>query len=141
MAEKFERSKPHINVGTIGHVDHGKTTLTASILKVLTAHGMKASQKSVDQIDAAVDGYVEQALLLDLDAAEGDIGHLQAGATQDPLLQGGFLPFRSPGFTLAEETDAQGSGSGVFQEGATADLGVARGSHVVLQGMMRMRIC
>ena len=53
MAEKFERSKPHVNVGTIGHVDHGKTTLTASILKVLTAHGLKASQKSVDQIDAA----------------------------------------------------------------------------------------
>lgn len=53
MAEKFERSKPHINVGTIGHVDHGKTTLTASILKVLAAHGLKAQDKSVDQIDAA----------------------------------------------------------------------------------------
>ncbi len=53
MAEKFERTKPHINVGTIGHVDHGKTTLTAAILKVLAAKGMKASDKSVDQIDAA----------------------------------------------------------------------------------------
>lgn len=53
MAEKFDRSKPHINVGTIGHVDHGKTTLTASILKVLTANGMRAQDKSVDQIDAA----------------------------------------------------------------------------------------
>ncbi len=53
MAEKFERTKPHVNVGTIGHVDHGKTTLTAAILKVLLAHGKKAQDKSVDQIDAA----------------------------------------------------------------------------------------
>ena len=36
MADKFERNKPHVNVGTIGHVDHGKTTLTAAILKVLS---------------------------------------------------------------------------------------------------------
>lgn len=53
MADKFERSKPHINVGTIGHVDHGKTTLTAAILKVLAAKGLAAQDKSVDQIDAA----------------------------------------------------------------------------------------
>jgi elongation factor Tu len=53
MAEKFERSKAHINVGTIGHVDHGKTTLTAAMLKVLAAKGLAASDKSVDQIDAA----------------------------------------------------------------------------------------
>ncbi len=53
MAEKFERTKPHVNVGTIGHVDHGKTTLTAAILKVLAAKGFKASNKNVDQIDAA----------------------------------------------------------------------------------------
>jgi len=53
MAEKFERTKPHLNVGTIGHVDHGKTTLTAAILKVLSAHGFKAQDKNVDQIDAA----------------------------------------------------------------------------------------
>jgi len=53
MAEKFERTKPHINVGTIGHVDHGKTTLTAAMLKVLGMAGFTASQKSVDQIDAA----------------------------------------------------------------------------------------
>ena len=53
MAEKFERNKPHVNVGTIGHVDHGKTTLTAAILKVMSAQGMIAQDKSVDQIDAA----------------------------------------------------------------------------------------
>lgn len=53
MAEKFERTKPHVNIGTIGHVDHGKTTLTASILAVLGAHGMTAQHKSVGEIDAA----------------------------------------------------------------------------------------
>ncbi|MFH1413081.1 MAG: elongation factor Tu [bacterium] len=53
MAEKFERTKPHINVGTIGHVDHGKTTLTAAILVILGKKGMKASNKTVDQIDSA----------------------------------------------------------------------------------------
>ena len=53
MSEKYERTKPHINVGTIGHIDHGKTTLTAAILSVLTATGHKATQKSVDQIDSA----------------------------------------------------------------------------------------
>ena len=37
--EKFERSKPHVNIGTIGHVDHGKTTLTAAITKVLSEKG------------------------------------------------------------------------------------------------------
>ncbi len=52
-AEKFERSKPHVNVGTIGHVDHGKTTLTAAMLAVFAAKGMKASHKGVNEIDAA----------------------------------------------------------------------------------------
>ncbi|MEA3421907.1 MAG: GTP-binding protein, partial [Acidobacteriota bacterium] len=40
--EKFERNKTHINVGTIGHVDHGKTTLTAAILKALQLKGLRA---------------------------------------------------------------------------------------------------
>jgi len=53
MAEKFERTKPHVNVGTIGHVDHGKTTLTAAITKVLNMAGYKARVESVDQIDNA----------------------------------------------------------------------------------------
>jgi len=49
---KFERTKPHVNIGTIGHVDHGKTTLTAAITKVLAAKG-QAEFKSFDQIDNA----------------------------------------------------------------------------------------
>jgi len=50
--EKFERTKPHVNVGTIGHVDHGKTTLTAAITKVLATVG-KAKSLNVDEIDMA----------------------------------------------------------------------------------------
>jgi len=52
-AEIFKREKVHVNVGTIGHVDHGKTTLTAAILKVLVARGGIAQHKDVDQIDNA----------------------------------------------------------------------------------------
>jgi len=50
--EKFERNKPHVNIGTIGHVDHGKTTLTAAITAVLALGGL-AEVKAYDQIDAA----------------------------------------------------------------------------------------
>jgi elongation factor Tu len=53
MADIFDRSKPHVNVGTIGHVDHGKTTTTAAILAVAGAHGLTAQTKGVDAIDAA----------------------------------------------------------------------------------------
>ncbi|PIZ95491.1 MAG: elongation factor Tu [Candidatus Magasanikbacteria bacterium CG_4_10_14_0_2_um_filter_33_14] len=52
MAE-FQRTKVHVNVGTIGHVDHGKTTLTAAILKVASAKGLIAQDKDVSAIDAA----------------------------------------------------------------------------------------
>jgi elongation factor Tu len=55
MAEEFNRDKPHVNVGTIGHVDHGKTTLTAAILAILARQGTGygAKIKGVDQIDSA----------------------------------------------------------------------------------------
>jgi elongation factor Tu len=53
MAEEFKRDKPHINVGTIGHVDHGKTTLTAAILHVLNMAGKIVRLRGVDQIDNA----------------------------------------------------------------------------------------
>ena len=53
--EKFERSKPHVNIGTIGHVDHGKTTLTAAITTVLAKQGNidASSVRSFDSIDNA----------------------------------------------------------------------------------------
>ncbi|HNP79426.1 MAG TPA: elongation factor Tu [Candidatus Pacearchaeota archaeon] len=53
MAEVFERTKPHLNVGTIGHVDHGKTTLSAAILHALALKGGNVKERSVDQIDSA----------------------------------------------------------------------------------------
>ncbi len=53
MAETFDRSKPHVNVGTIGHVDHGKTTLTAAILNVLNLDGQQVKMKGVGDIDSA----------------------------------------------------------------------------------------
>jgi elongation factor Tu len=51
--EKFDRSKPHVNIGTIGHVDHGKTTLTAAITKVMSKHNPKMVFRSFDSIDNA----------------------------------------------------------------------------------------
>ncbi|MDO8492575.1 MAG: elongation factor Tu [bacterium] len=52
-AKEFDRSKPHVNVGTIGHVDHGKTTLTAAILNTLHLAGKEVKLKGVDDIDSA----------------------------------------------------------------------------------------
>ena len=51
--QKFERTKPHLNVGTIGHIDHGKTTLTAAITKVLAEAGVNQSVKTFEEIDKA----------------------------------------------------------------------------------------
>src|ERR1700728_401355 len=51
--QKFERTKPHVNVGTMGHIDHGKTTLTAAITKVLSERNPNTSFTSFDKIDAA----------------------------------------------------------------------------------------
>src|SRR5213079_3227369 len=51
--QKFDRSKPHVNVGTIGYIDHGKTTLTAAITKVLSKHNPKIQFRSFDSIDNA----------------------------------------------------------------------------------------
>ena len=51
--EKFERTKPHVNVGTIGHVDHGKTTLTAALTKVMAERHGRGEISAYDQIDNA----------------------------------------------------------------------------------------
>ena len=51
--EKFDRSKPHVNIGTIGHIDHGKTTLTAAITKVLSKHNPNNKFRSFDKIGRA----------------------------------------------------------------------------------------
>ena len=52
--ETFKREKPHVNVGTIGHVDHGKTTLTAAITTILAQKGL-ATAKKYDEIDSALE--------------------------------------------------------------------------------------
>jgi elongation factor Tu len=51
MADKFERTKPHVNIGTIGHVDHGKTTTSAAIMHISKLRGMMSSGQGVDEID------------------------------------------------------------------------------------------
>ncbi len=51
--QKFERTKPHVNVGTIGHVDHGKTTLTAAITQILAKGNSAIEVRSFDSIDNA----------------------------------------------------------------------------------------
>jgi len=48
--EKFDRSKPHVNVGTIGHVDHGKTTLTAALTAVLAKEGKSTAKSYADKV-------------------------------------------------------------------------------------------
>ena len=52
--EQFERNKPHVNIGTIGHVDHGKTTLTAAITNHLASKGL-AQAKAIDEIDKSIE--------------------------------------------------------------------------------------
>src|ERR1043165_2000439 len=64
--EKFDRSKPHCNVGTIGHIDHGKTTLTAAITKTLSKHNPKNKFRSFDSLDNAPE---EKALGVTIAAA------------------------------------------------------------------------
>jgi elongation factor Tu len=51
--QKFERTKPHLNVGTIGHIDHGKTTLTAAITQVLAEQGTNTNVRTFESIDNA----------------------------------------------------------------------------------------
>ena len=51
--EKFERSKPHVNIGSIGHVDHGKTTLSAAVMKISGLRGFKHTDADVNKIDSS----------------------------------------------------------------------------------------
>ena len=62
---KFERTKPHVNIGTIGHVDHGKTTTTAAITKYLSLLG-KAQYEAYDQIDGAPEEKAKESQLIQL---------------------------------------------------------------------------
>ena len=68
---KFDRTKPHVNIGTIGHVDHGKTTLTAAITTVLAKKGL-AKAKKYDEIDSAPEEYMGD-VIGDLNSRRGQI--------------------------------------------------------------------
>ena len=70
--EKFERTKPHVNIGTIGHIDHGKTTLTAAITKVLSKHNPKVAFRAFDSIDNAPEEYMA-AVFGDLNSRRAQI--------------------------------------------------------------------
>ena len=75
--QKFERTKPHVNIGTIGHVDHGKTTLTAAITKWLSLQG-RAQFEAYDSIDKAPE---EKARGITINTA-----HVEYEAKSDVLL-------------------------------------------------------
>lgn len=85
--EKFERTKPHVNVGTIGHVDHGKTTLTAAILKYIQLKGWSGSTKAVEQIDAAPEerarGITIQLAHVEYETEERHYAHIDAPGHAD----------------------------------------------------------
>src|SRR5450830_1409124 len=93
---KFERTKPHVNVGTIGHVDHGKTTLTAAIATVLAAK-FGGEAKAYDQIDAAPEekargitintAHVEYVKNMITGAAQMDGAILVCSAADGPMPQ------------------------------------------------------
>src|SRR3979411_2777784 len=77
--EKFDRSKPHVNIGTIGHIDHGKTTLTACITKVLSKHNPKNKFRSFDSIDNAPEEKARRVTIppapVECGAERGHCGH------------------------------------------------------------------
>lgn len=87
MAEKFERTKPHLNVGTIGHVDHGKTTLTAAITKILHMKGLAKKAESVDDIDKAPEekarGITIQLHHSEYESVKRHYAHIDAPGHQD----------------------------------------------------------
>ena len=87
MAEKFERTKPHVNVGTIGHVDHGKTTLTAAITHILHLKGWAKKEESVDDIDKAPEekarGITIQLHHSEYESEKRHYAHIDAPGHQD----------------------------------------------------------
>src|SRR5580658_8228180 len=83
--EKFERTKPHVNIGTIGHIDHGKTTLTAAITKVLSKHDPKVQFRAFDSIDNAPEERERGNMITG--AAQMDGAILVVAATDGPMPQ------------------------------------------------------
>src|SRR5207237_726353 len=90
----FERKKPHVNIGTIGHVDHGKTTLTAAITKVLAEQGM-AQFKAYDQIDKAPEekarGITINAAHVEYETKNRHYAHVDCPGHEIPIVRGSGL--------------------------------------------------
>src|SRR5690554_4760935 len=84
--EKFERRKPHVNIGTIGHVDHGKTTLTSAITKVLAQQGL-SKVLEYDQIDKAPEekarGITIQTTHVEYETAKRHYAHVDCPGHSD----------------------------------------------------------
>src|SRR6266536_3003286 len=95
--KKFQRTKPHLNIGTMGHIDHGKTTLTAAITKVLHEHNPEVAFTSFDEIDKAPEerqrritisiGHVEYIKNMITGAAQIDGAILVVSAPDGPMPQ------------------------------------------------------
>ena len=86
--EKFERTKPHCNIGTIGHVDHGKTTLTAAITKVLAERVEGNTAENFEDIDKAPEkeNVVSQSLQLMLSMKQKNVTTLTLTAQAMPIM-------------------------------------------------------
>ena len=128
--EKFERNKPHVNVGTIGHVDHGKTTLTAAITNVLAKHfGGKAF--AFDQIDKAPEererGITINTSHVEYDTAIRHYAHVDCPGHADYVKNMMIIGFNLDGQALQDHRPLQvidhGSHFGGLQDGL--ELGVA----------------
>ena len=78
---KFERNKPHLNVGTMGHIDHGKTTLTAAITKVLSDANPNVQAMAFDQIDKAPEEFIGD-VMGDVTARRGRIENIDERSGQ-----------------------------------------------------------
>src|SRR5258708_16623595 len=81
---KFDRTKPHVNVGTIGHVDHGKTTLTAALTKVSADKGYGTKYISYDQVATASESQGRRDPTHILPMATSDVKHETVTATSPP---------------------------------------------------------
>jgi elongation factor Tu len=117
MADKFKRTKPHVNIGTIGHVDHGKTTLTAAITKYLAGKGM-AEEKKFEDIDNAPEekerGVTINITHVEYETAKRHYAHIDAPGHADYIknmitgaaqMDGAILVVSAPDGTMPQTTE------------------------------------